>query len=206
MRRDCRKKRNREGTSPKASEKRRQNVAMVLPIKKRAAQLTPAQLHYAAVVLAGITANAGPMYRWADIFDRTDDFLPLAEPQSPPLRYPLAESWNDHIMPMIMDKFSFETENGEIQCVFKPIPHVLAKTKDGSLLYLACNAVCHAYMAKATSKTGVLSNAARSDGTALVAVNQAIRDPRQCKSDDTLMAVWLLSLYEVGCWIRHDRH
>ncbi|KAJ6147670.1 hypothetical protein N7497_009652 [Penicillium chrysogenum] len=110
-----------------------------------------------------------------------------------PLQYPLAESWNDHCLPLVMNKFLFDMAKS----VYNAIPCVISKAHERSAHYLVCNAVGFAYMANANRSLDTAINRSRAYGTALAAVRSAVRGPQQCKSDDTLLGVWLLSLYEV---------
>ncbi|KAJ6184745.1 hypothetical protein N7519_006046 [Penicillium mononematosum] len=110
-----------------------------------------------------------------------------------PLQYPLAESWNDHCLPLVMNKFLFDMAKS----VYNAIPCVISKAHERSALYLVCNAVGFAYMANAHRSLDTAINRSRAYGAALAAIHSAVRGPQQCKSDDTLLGVWLLSLYEV---------
>ncbi|KAK2767529.1 hypothetical protein FQN54_003686 [Arachnomyces sp. PD_36] len=110
-----------------------------------------------------------------------------------PLQYPLAESWDDHCLPFVMNKSFFDMG----KTVYNAIPFVITKARERSALSLVCNAVGSAYMANAIRSVDSATNRLRAYTTALVAINSAIRDPQQYKSDDTLLGVWLLSLYEL---------
>jgi hypothetical protein len=92
-----------------------------------------------------------------------------------------------------MNKFLFDMAKS----VYNAIPCVISKAHERSALYLVCNAVGFAYMANANRSLDTAINRSRAYGTALAAVRSAVRGPQQCKSDDTLLGVWLLSLYEV---------
>jgi hypothetical protein len=127
----------------------------------------------------------------ADLVEPTDQFLLSSERH--PLHRPLTESWNNHFMPLVINKFSFDMGKS----VYNAIPCVISKAEEGSALYLACSAVGRAYIANTTWSPNVKSDRAKAYGTALAAVNSALRDPEQRKSDNTLLGVWLLSLYEV---------
>lgn len=86
--------------------------------------------------------------------------------------------------------------------VYNAIPCVISKADERSALYRVCNAVGFAYMANANRSIDTAINRSRAYGAALAAIHSAVRGPQQRKSDDTLLGVWLLSLYEV----RHGSH
>jgi hypothetical protein len=81
--------------------------------------------------------------------------------------------------------------------IYDTVPDVLSKAEERSALYQACNAVACAYMASISRTPKATSDRAKSYGFAIVAIRSAIQDPQRCKSDNTLLAIWLLGLYEV---------
>lgn len=98
-------------------------------------------------------------------------------------------------MPFVINKFKLAFEMSK--SIFNAIPDVLSKAEEKSALYQACNAVARAYMATITRTSKATSDRAKAYGFALMATRSAIQDPQRCKSDNTLLAVWLLGLYEV---------
>ncbi|RFU27687.1 hypothetical protein B7463_g8634, partial [Scytalidium lignicola] len=128
-----------------------------------------------------------------------DEFPFSAETYSP-LQYPLPESWNKHCIPLVMNKFSFDM----VGSIYSIIPRAISKAEEGSAFYQAFSAVGCAYVANVSWSLQAISNRAMAYGTALSAVNLALRDPQQCKSDSTLLSVWLLGMYEVRYCIRSD--
>jgi hypothetical protein len=126
--------------------------------------------------------------------EQTDGFQLSSERYSL-LTYSLAESWNNHFMPFTMNhlKSVFCIASG----VFDSITRMISNAEEGSALYQACNAVGCAHLAKQTQFSKAIYDRARAYGAALTAVNLAIRDPQQCKSEKTLLGVWLLGRYEV---------
>lgn len=145
--------------------------------KIRPAELKSEQRHRARSVVASNT-SAG---------------FPRSSVRHSLLQYPLAESWNDHSIPLVINQFSFR----EAKIVFNTIPRVVSETEGGSALYLACNTVGCAYLTNKTCSPNAISDKARAYGTALAAISSVLKDPRQCKSNSTLLGVWLLSIYEV---------
>jgi hypothetical protein len=122
------------------------------------------------------------------------DGFPLSSERHFPLRYPLAESWNDHFMPLVMQKFSLDVCKG----IFYTIPRVTSKAEGGSALYQASNAFGYAYMANINQSPKAISDQVRAYGAALTTLNLALQDPQQSNTDNTLLSAWLLGLYEVS--------
>lgn len=98
-------------------------------------------------------------------------------------------------MPFVLNKFKLAFEMSK--SIFNVIPGILSKAEEKSALYQASNAVARAYMATITRTSKATSDRTKAYGSALMATRSAIQDPERCKSDNTLLAVWLLGLYEV---------
>jgi len=130
--------------------------------------------------------------KWTDALEQAEGFLHTSKRYSL-LQYPLTESWSNHCLPLVIKKVSCDM----CMSIFCTIPRVITKAEEGSALLQACNAVGYAYVAHMAWSPRAISDQSRAYGTALAAVNSALRDPRRCKSDDTLLGVWLLGLYEV---------
>lgn len=149
-------------------------------------------------------------FAWNDIYNSCytypDDSPEIctAESQASKLHYPLQdslpESWNDHVIPLIISKFSFDIARGFNKSIFNTIPRVIAEVEDGSVLFTACNAVGCAYMANITRSPNVIFYRAKAYTTALAALNSALLDPQEHTNDKVLLSVWLLSLYEVSSY------
>lgn len=92
-----------------------------------------------------------------------------------------------------MNNVSFDTCN----FIFCTVPDIASKAEEGSPLYHACNALGHAYLGNLAWSPKAISNQSEAYGTALAILNAALQDPQQWKSDNTLLGVWLLGLYEV---------
>lgn len=98
-------------------------------------------------------------------------------------------------MPFLMNKFrpSFEMAKSTYSTVLDS----LSRAEEGSALHQACVAVGSAYMVNIIRSPNTTVDRAKAYGTALTVIHSAIMDPQQRKSDDTLLAIWLLGLYEV---------
>ncbi|KAJ5970804.1 uncharacterized protein N7479_000722 [Penicillium vulpinum] len=132
--------------------------------------------------------------------ERTDGF-PLLSGRNSLLLHPLAESWNAHFMPFLINKFRLSFEMAK--SIYNTVPDVISKAEEESALYKACNAVACAYMATITRTLKATSDRAKAYGIALTAIRSAIQDPERCKSDNTLLAIWMLGLYELVLGVRN---
>ncbi|CAI7631462.1 unnamed protein product [Penicillium glandicola] len=94
-----------------------------------------------------------------------------------------------------MNKFRLSFQMAKL--IYNTIPDVLSKAEEGSALYQACDAVAHAYMVSITRTSKGTSDRTKAYGRALMAMRSTIQDPHLCKSDNTLLAIWLLGLYEL---------
>lgn len=130
--------------------------------------------------------------QWIDSGEQTGE-LQLSSKLDSPLQYSITESWDNHYMPLVMNKFLFDV----VKSVYNAIPAVVSKADEDSALYQACHAVGRAYMANTTLTSRAVSKRSKAYATALGAIHSAIQDPEQRTSDNTLLGVWLLSLYEV---------
>lgn len=113
----------------------------------------------------------------------------------------VVESWDMHIMPLIVNQFSFKLpEGGRTFGSLECFSTLLQSVETSSVLYLACHAVGYAYLAnKARSSSLILSHRWRY-GRAIQALRQALHNPLVQKLDGIFLAVWLLCLYEVS-WL-----
>lgn len=101
-------------------------------------------------------------------------------------------------MPLVMNKFSSDTINGNCHTIYTAIPHILSSTKVGSALYKVCDAVGRVYLTNTTNSPLAKSRQACAYGKAIAAVKAELQQPQQSKSDETLVSVFLLCIYEVS--------
>ncbi|KAJ5548434.1 hypothetical protein N7513_005668 [Penicillium frequentans] len=111
--------------------------------------------------------------------------------------YEPSQVWSHHVIPLVLDKFTVDLVDTRIDSsMFATIPRIISRTNEGSSVYSVCNAIACAYLATTTGTTAATVNRARAYGTALKTVNQALNDPVECKSDSTLLAIWMFVVYE----------
>jgi hypothetical protein len=112
----------------------------------------------------------------------------------------LVESYDMHVMPLILNKFSFPSPGGRrIHGSLEFIPTLLGQADNASVLYLACHAVSYAHLSNISRPDGgIVASHLSSYGKSLHALKLALCDRDLQKHDATLLAVWLLGLYEVG--------
>jgi hypothetical protein len=92
-------------------------------------------------------------------------------------------------------KFSFGIANGQLQGVPDFISSLVDRVGEGSALSLAYRATGSAYLAKNSDQD--MSKAIHDYNNALSAIQNELEDSE--KTDGTVLAVWLLSVYEVCC-------
>jgi hypothetical protein len=121
---------------------------------------------------------------------------PCAESQTIPSR--IIESWDMHIIPFILEQFSFPSaRGGRIHGSLECFPVLLRKVQPGSALHLATKAVGYVYLAnRAPSQDSTLAHR-KVYGNGLKQLQLELEDPGLRNQDDVLMSVWLLCLYEV---------
>lgn len=153
-------------------------------------------MSHATMPATGISPNASLTLPCTELLNGSDEnFLESELLCSPTLS--LSESWNNHLICFIMNKFSFPVGDGQVESFFSIFSRLLSKMEEDSILYLAWNAVGWAYLANKSWRLSAISNRVQAYSRVLGAINQVLRDPEQYKSDRTLLTVWLLTLYEV---------
>jgi hypothetical protein len=112
--------------------------------------------------------------------------------------YEPPQVWSHHVIPLVLDKFSVELVNANIDnSMFTTIPRIICSSQEGSSVYAVCDAIACAYVASTTGTTAAMANRTRAYVTALRTVNAALDDPLQCRNDSTLLAIWMFVVYEV---------
>ncbi|OJJ46178.1 hypothetical protein ASPZODRAFT_2070938 [Penicilliopsis zonata CBS 506.65] len=109
----------------------------------------------------------------------------------------LSDPWEPHIVPLILSQFSFQQRNGvtaygALEC----FPTLVSRAEEDSPLMLASRAVGSVYFANRAGASFDRTEHGVSYGKALRAVSKATQDPVSQLDDRTLLAIWLLSLYE----------
>jgi hypothetical protein len=107
----------------------------------------------------------------------------------------LVESWNNHSVPLVMHKFSFDMVY-DTKNVFKTLASAIASAKERSALHQACLTIGCAYIGVQTRSPDTVLQL-RMYGKALKVVKLALQDPEQYKTNNTIFAIWLLIIYEV---------
>lgn len=82
------------------------------------------------------------------------------------------------------------------------LPDLYACSPPGSCLSTTVSAIAFANFGGRFQLAEAKCLAAKSYGTALKLINIAIADPGEARGDETLLAVYLTSIYEVRSWFR----
>lgn len=111
------------------------------------------------------------------------------------LHFPMSESWEDRFMPYWIKWIRAACTVGPN--AFKVIEGFLTEAEPSSALFQACNAAACASTARNRSLPNVFYIQERTYGSAVAAVRSALLHPVHYKSDNTLLAIWMLGIYEV---------
>jgi hypothetical protein len=104
---------------------------------------------------------------------------------------PVSEPWNEHVIPLAVNKFSFPCT------IFSTVQSVLSRAKEGSALYKAAYAVGCAYLSSMDRSKNAVVMRTKAYAAAISTMNLVIRNATQATHDSTLLGVWLLGVYEV---------
>ncbi|KAH8703195.1 hypothetical protein BGW36DRAFT_83850 [Talaromyces proteolyticus] len=115
----------------------------------------------------------------------------------------LQESWKDQAMPMAIHLFSSDMVNGDNASSFNFIPRLLSGVNEGSSIYYVGKTIGCSYLFHLARSSSTVTQILEY-GNALSAINSALRDEEKSKRDDTLLSVWLLSVYEISWGTRHE--
>jgi len=111
----------------------------------------------------------------------------------------IIESWDLHIVPLLVNQFSFPTAhggrtNGSLEC----LPILLDNAKAESTLYLVAHAVGYVYLANRTNSHDSAIVHKSLYGRTLRSLRADLSHPSRQREDSTLLAVWFSCLYEVS--------
>ena len=115
----------------------------------------------------------------------------------------LSESEDTHALCFLVSSYITVSRDPRTDRGFlELLPHFLPTLKSNTPLSLTLNAVANCFFAAWERRARCLEslNLRVAYGKALKATRAAISDPVECLSDETLMAVCLLGLYEVRDW------
>lgn len=96
-----------------------------------------------------------------------------------------------------MYRFLLAMVNGQSKTPDDFLSSLIIRAEEGSPLFLAYNAVECAYGTKKTKQYHCIPEPAQAYSIALSSICCALQDRERHKSDSTLLAAWLLGLYEV---------
>jgi hypothetical protein len=115
---------------------------------------------------------------------------------------PVSEPWDEHVIPLAVNKFSFPCS------IFSTVQSVLSRAKEGSALYQAAYAVGCAYLSTMDRSKIAVVRRTKAYTAAISTMNLVIRNATQATHDSTLLGVWLLGVYEVKktCTRRFHSH
>lgn len=119
----------------------------------------------------------------------------------------LADDSDLHLISLFVSKVC-SSDNAQVAVGFLAfLPAMVTKlgsSKDESGLILTCQAISYAFIANDFGTSESRSRRSLAYGKALKVTNAALNDPVSSVKDETLVTVWLLSLYEVF-GLRHNQ-
>lgn len=77
------------------------------------------------------------------------------------------------------------------------ISNIISQNEHESPLYKAFDAVGCTFLARTNPSKNALAHRIKAYRDALTAVNSTLRESQKCKTNTTLLTVWVLGLYEV---------
>ena len=114
-----------------------------------------------------------------------------------PLSPELAEKWETHAFPLVLDHLSIPVNGGRFLGYLGFLPGLFRETGEDSCLHLTTNAVFLTYMARRNPGSFNIRVAAKAYGKALHSVNASLQERSTYLQNGTIMAVWLLGVNEV---------
>ncbi|KAE8379709.1 hypothetical protein BDV26DRAFT_156031 [Aspergillus bertholletiae] len=115
--------------------------------------------------------------------------LPLSAPTEP---------WETHAKALVISQFTILTLRGaSVYASFDFLPPLLERADPESTLYQVCNAISSAYFANLARSDSIGLRHRKIYGRALQSLATDVSDVEKQRQDSTLVAVWLLCLYEL---------
>lgn len=112
------------------------------------------------------------------------------------IRNPLSEDWNNHFVPLALAGLRVYADMS--LTMINAISNIISQNEHGSPLYKAFDAVGCAYLARTNPLKNALAHRIKAYREALTALNSTLCDSQKCRTNTTLLTVWVLGLYEVG--------
>lgn len=108
---------------------------------------------------------------------------------------PLSEDWNNHFIPLAMAGLRMSADMP--LTMLNAISNIISQNEHESPLYKAFDAVGCTFLARTNPSKNALAHRIKAYRDALTAVNSTLRESQKCKTNTTLLTVWVLGLYEV---------
>lgn len=108
---------------------------------------------------------------------------------------PLSEDWNNHFIPLALAGLRMSADMP--LTMLNAISNIISQNEHESPLYKAFDAVGCTFLARDNPTKNALARRIKAYRNALTAVNSTLRDSQKCRTNTTLLTVWVLGLYEV---------
>uniref|UniRef100_A0A093V4H5 Uncharacterized protein n=1 Tax=Talaromyces marneffei PM1 TaxID=1077442 RepID=A0A093V4H5_TALMA len=132
-------------------------------------------------------------------FKKQEDFDSSAKGLSPyrkqiMIHDQLSENWDNHFIPLALAGLRISADMP--LTMLNVISNIISQNDHESPLYKALNAVGYAFLARTNPSKNTLAQRIKAYRNALTAVNSTLRDSQKCRTNTTLLTVWVLGLYE----------
>ncbi|KNG82480.1 hypothetical protein ANOM_009525 [Aspergillus nomiae NRRL 13137] len=115
------------------------------------------------------------------------------------LTYTPTDQWEDHAKPLVISQFTILTLQGaRVYGSFDFLPHLFERTDAKSTLHKVCNAVASACFDNRSRSDSMGFSHKKLYVKALQSLSSDVSHVEKQKQDQTLVAVWLLCLYEIA--------
>jgi len=119
---------------------------------------------------------------------------------SPP--YGLVDDWDRRLLPFFMNKVCSHVDGQKSIAFISFLPTMVTKAANSNEnlgLIQACRAISYAFIVNEYGTPELRSRRSLAYGEALKTTNAALNDKDLRVRDETLVSIWLLSVYEVIC-------
>ncbi|KAE8554647.1 hypothetical protein TMatcc_005795 [Talaromyces marneffei ATCC 18224] len=132
-------------------------------------------------------------------FKKQEDFDSSAKGLSPyrkqiMIHDQLSENWDNHFIPLALAGLRISADMP--LTMLNAISNIISQNDHESPLYKALNAVGYTFLARTNPSKNTLAQRIKAYRNALTAVNSTLRDSQKCRTNTTLLTVWVLGLYE----------
>jgi hypothetical protein len=110
----------------------------------------------------------------------------------------IAEHWNEHSIPIVLQQFFAPSRSNHFAGYSNLFTELYKQNNaENSSLELATAAVAKAHFSHLANRMPTEKELVEAYGRALSAIKSTLEDPKERVRDSTILAVWLMGLFEV---------